>query len=184
MGNRREFLKTAAGVSIALGAGAHGSKAGGLSPHGGASPPIPPLPPQEPALFRAPPIETVRIGFVGVGHQGSGHVSNFLRIDGVEVAAICDIVPAKVARMQARVVEAGRPRPAAYDRGPDDYIRMCEEAELDLVFTATPWRLHAPVCLAAMRNGKHAATEVPMRRHGGRVLGAGRDRRGDRAGTA
>ncbi|MFW6198344.1 MAG: Gfo/Idh/MocA family protein, partial [Acidobacteriota bacterium] len=29
------------------------------------------------------------------------------------------------------------------------------------VYTATPWRWHVPVCLAAMENGKHAATEVP-----------------------
>jgi predicted dehydrogenase len=39
---------------------------------------------------------------------------------------------------------------------------MCDTEELDLVFTATPWEWHAPVCLAAMRAGKHAATEVPM----------------------
>jgi len=38
---------------------------------------------------------------------------------------------------------------------------MCEEEDLDLVFTATPWEWHVPVCLAAMKNGKHAATEVP-----------------------
>ena len=38
---------------------------------------------------------------------------------------------------------------------------MCESEEVDLVFTATPWRWHVPVCLAAMENGKHAATEVP-----------------------
>ena len=39
-----------------------------------------------------------------------------------------------------------------------------EEAqeELDLVYTATPWEWHAPVMLAAMRAGRHAATEVPM----------------------
>jgi predicted dehydrogenase len=29
------------------------------------------------------------------------------------------------------------------------------------VFTATPWEWHVPVLLAAMKNGKHAATEVP-----------------------
>jgi hypothetical protein len=38
---------------------------------------------------------------------------------------------------------------------------MCQEEDLDLVFTATPWRWHVPVCVAAMRSGKHAATEVP-----------------------
>ena len=29
------------------------------------------------------------------------------------------------------------------------------------MFTATPWEWHVPVMLAAMKNGKHAATEVP-----------------------
>jgi len=48
-----------------------------------------------------------------------------------------------------------------YTRGPTDYRRLCESEELDIVLTATPWELHAPVCLAAMTNGKHAATEVP-----------------------
>jgi predicted dehydrogenase len=38
---------------------------------------------------------------------------------------------------------------------------MCAEEDLDLVFTATPWEWHVPVCVAAMKNGKHAATEVP-----------------------
>ena len=37
----------------------------------------------------------------------------------------------------------------------------CDEQELDLVLTATPWEWHVPVCLAALRTGKHAATEVP-----------------------
>jgi predicted dehydrogenase len=117
---------------------------------------------QQAALFVAPPLERVRVGFVGVGHQGSSHVDNFLRIAGVDVAAICDLVPAKVAAMQDRVVAAGRPRPLAFDRGPDDYRRMCDEAGLDLVFTATPWHLHAPICVYAMETGRHAATEVPM----------------------
>jgi predicted dehydrogenase len=114
------------------------------------------------APFRAPPLEVVRMGFVGVGHQGSSHVENFLRIDGVEIKAICDIVPDKVRRMQQLVAEAGRPEPAGYSRGPDDFRRLCERDDLDVVFTATPWEWHAPVCAAAMENGKHAATEVPM----------------------
>ena len=32
---------------------------------------------------------------------------------------------------------------------------------LDLVYNATPWEWHVPIMLAAMKNGKHAATEVP-----------------------
>jgi predicted dehydrogenase len=153
---RRDFLRTAAttGAAIAVGARELGAAVGRS--------PLAPQPAGQDPLFSAPPIETVRVGFVGVGHQGSAHVENFLRIPGVEVRAVCDIVPDKVARVNARVVEAGRPEPAAYDRGAEDYLRMAAEEDLDLVFTATPWSLHAPVCIAAMENGRHAATEVPM----------------------
>ncbi|MFC1502412.1 Gfo/Idh/MocA family protein [bacterium] len=40
-------------------------------------------------------------------------------------------------------------------------MRLCERDDLDLVYTATPWEWHVPVCVAAMEAGKHAATEVP-----------------------
>jgi predicted dehydrogenase len=112
-------------------------------------------------VFAAPPMERVRIGFVGVGGQGSVHVDNLLKIEGVELRAICDIVEWKVARAQDAVVAADQPRPAGYARGPRDFERMCAEQDLDLVFTATPWEWHVPVMLAAMQHGKHAVTEVP-----------------------
>ena len=114
---------------------------------------------QEP--FAAPPLERVRIGFVGVGGMGSNHVNQMLKVPGAEIRAICDIVPEKVARNQDTVEKAGQPRPAGYDRGPWDFKRLCEQENLDLVFTATPWEWHVPVCVAAMKAGKHAATEVP-----------------------
>ncbi len=109
----------------------------------------------------APSIDEVKIGFVGTGLQGGGHVRNLLRIPGARIAALCDIVPEKVQRYQQRAVEAGFPEPTAYTRGPWDFVRMCEEEDLDLVYTATPWEWHVPVMLAAMENGKHAATEIP-----------------------
>ena len=77
------------------------------------------------------------------------------------VKAICDVRDDKVARARKWVEEAGQPSPAGYSRGPRDFERMCAEEDLDLVLTATPWEWHVPVCVAAMRNGKHAATEVP-----------------------
>ena len=115
----------------------------------------------KPGLPTVAPMDKVRIGFVGVGNQGSSHVRNFLRIEGVEIRAICDIIPEKVERMQNWVTEAGFAKPAGYSKGEYDFKRMCEQEELDLVFTSTPWRWHVPVCVAAMENGKHAATEVP-----------------------
>ncbi|MFO7865662.1 MAG: Gfo/Idh/MocA family oxidoreductase, partial [Candidatus Aminicenantes bacterium] len=109
----------------------------------------------------AEPLETVRIGFVGVGLQGSSHIRNLLRIEGAEIRAVCDIVEDKVRRIQDWVEKAGRPRPEGYSRGETDFKRLCDRDDLDLVITATPWKWHVPVCAAAMETGKHAATEVP-----------------------
>jgi len=98
---------------------------------------------------------------VGIGGQGSVHVRNLLDLEGVELRALCDIRPEHAERARDWVVEAGGATPTLYTRGETDFVRMCEEEDLDLVFTATPWRWHVPVCLSAMENGKHAATEVP-----------------------
>lgn len=112
-------------------------------------------------LLKTDPIPVVKIGFVGVGHQGTSHVRNFLNIEGVEIKAICDIRPERVEAVQKMIVEAGKSKTTGYSKGDYDFVRMCEQEDLDLVFTATPWRWHVPVCVAAMKNGKHAATEVP-----------------------
>jgi predicted dehydrogenase len=125
-------------------------------------PRAPGLAPPSSLPFRAPPMDVVRIGFVGLGGQGSVHLENLLTLEGVEIRALCDIVPEKVSAWQKQIRGLGRPGPAGYDRGPRDFERLCAEQELDLVFNATPWEWHVPICLAAMRNGKHAASEVPL----------------------
>lgn len=148
--SRRDFLR--AGVAAGLVAAVRPAPAG-------AQPAV--SPPPATTLFSAPPLERIRIGYVGVGRQGTVHVENLLRIEGAEIRAVCDIVPEKVAAAQATVRAAGQPPPAGYSRGERDFERMCDEQELDLVYNATPWEWHVPVLLAAMRAGKHAATEVP-----------------------
>lgn len=152
--DRREALKLIGGLGIA----ALGAEATGCAPTVSSKR----NPGSAPERFlAAPPMDTVRIGFVGVGGQGTAHVENLLRIEGCVIKAVDDIVPEKVTRIQDLVEHAGFPRPTGYSRSPTDFVRMCEQEELDLVFHATPWEWHVPICLAAMRNGKHTATEVP-----------------------
>ncbi len=112
-------------------------------------------------FFRVPPIPLVRVGFVGCGLQGTEHIKNLLDIEGVELRGVCDIVPEKTERARQLAKDAGKREPKAFTRGPRDFERLCAEEDLDLVYTATPWEWHVPVMLAAMKNGKHAATEVP-----------------------
>lgn len=144
---------------LGAGAAALGLAAAGCAPGGPARHPAPAAGPGVP--FAAPPLEMVRIGFVGVGGMGTVHVRNLARIPGARITAVCDIVEAHARRAAGIITEAGHPPPTLYTRGPTDFLRLCETEDLDLVYTATPWEWHVPICVAAMRNGKHATTEVP-----------------------
>ena len=115
--SRRDFMKTSAAIGI--GAAVLGTKMISCEEK------TPQLT-TKPGVPDVAPIEKVRIGFVGVGNQGSSHVRNFLNIDGVEIKAICDIVPEKVARMQSWVTDAGFKKPSGYSQGEYDFIRMYE----------------------------------------------------------
>ena len=109
----------------------------------------------------APPIDLVRIGYVGIGGMGSAHVNNLLKVPGCRITAVCDINPERTAWAVKAITAAGHPAPAVYEKGPRDFERLCAEQDLDLVYNATPWEWHVPICLAAMKHGKHAAVEVP-----------------------
>ncbi len=152
--NRRDFLKksSAAGFGIALGSM---SKGGSLSLR-------PPVLSTEPIdHLVTPPLDTVRVGYVGVGSQGSGHWRNLLRIEGVELTAVCDIREERIAWAQEQCEKAGKPKPTGYSNGPEDFKRMCDSEDLDLVYNATPWEWHVPISVKAMETGSHAASEVP-----------------------
>jgi hypothetical protein len=105
--------------------------------------------------------ERVRLGIVGVGGRGSSLLQDLLAIEKVEVKAICDLVPEKVARAQKAVTDAGQTEPAGFSKGELDFKNLTE-LELDIVYIATPWNWHVPMALSAMKNGKHAAVEVPV----------------------
>lgn len=107
------------------------------------------------------PRERVRLGVIGVGGRGSSLLTQFLATGHVDVTAVCDIVPEKVARAQKTVTEAGQPEPAAYTKGDRDYENLLRRDDTDLALIATPWDWHVPMALFAMEQGIHAAVEVP-----------------------
>jgi predicted dehydrogenase len=152
--NRRDFLKISgtAGLGAALGSCAV-RKSGNIFRTHLKTEPI--------AHLVTNPINTVRIGYVGIGNQGSGHVMNLLRIKGAEIKAVCDIREERTAWAQEQCEKAGKPKPAAYNKGVEDFKRMCDTEDLDLVYNATPWEWHVPVSVKAMETGSHAASEVP-----------------------
>lgn len=149
--DRRNFLKKTAkaGMGLALGGSILNTYGEAMLPELSAYP------------FQLNPLKKVRIGFVGVGGMGTGHIRNFSKIKGCEVVAVGDIIPSRVERAQKILEDAGHKKPEGYSKGEYDYKRMCEREDIDLIFVATPWKWHVPMCLEAMNTGKHVAVEVP-----------------------
>ena len=110
--------------------------------------------------YAAPKIETVRIGVIGLGQRGSEAVERLSYIDGVEIVALCDKYPDRIAKSQLALERMQRPKAKEYS-GEEGWKALCESNDVDLVYTPTPWRLHTPIAVYAMKNGKHACTEVP-----------------------
>lgn len=110
--------------------------------------------------FRAEPMDTVRVGFVGLGMRGPGAVERFTYIEGVAINGLCDKYAERAEQCQAYLQRANMPEAKIYS-GEDGYKALCESDDIDLVYIATPWQLHVEVALYAMEHGKHVAIEVP-----------------------
>lgn len=110
--------------------------------------------------YAAPKLETVRIGIIGLGQRGSEAVKRLALINGVEITALCDKYPDRIANAQKTLSKYNRPAAKEYS-GNDGWKALCDHDVADLIYTPTPWHLHTPIALRAMRNGKHAAVEVP-----------------------
>lgn len=108
-----------------------------------------------------PPIDTVRVGIIGLGMRGKGAVKRFLQIPGVKITALCDIEQKKVDNAQDRLAKAGHPAAAGYFGSEDSWMEMCRRDDVDLIYIVTDWENHAKMGVYAMENGKHVAIEVP-----------------------
>ncbi len=117
---------------------------------------------QQSALgLRTAPLQTVRIGFVGLGMRGPDAVSRWCHIEGTDIKALCDVEADRVEACQRLLRQNGRPEAAAYSGSTEAYRALCERDDIDLVYIATDWIHHAPIALYAMEHGKHVAIEVP-----------------------
>ena len=63
----------------------------------------------------------------------SEHIRNLLKIEGVELRAVCDVREEACSQTQRVAEKAGQKPPTAYSKGDRDFERMCAEEELDLV---------------------------------------------------
>lgn len=100
-------------------------------------------------------MKEVRIGVIGVGGMGTGHVR---RIEGgaisrARVTAVCDIDPRKMEKFSD-----------SYKKFTDSR-KLIRSGEVDAVVIATPHYFHTTIGIDAMDNGLHTLSEKPISVH-------------------
>lgn len=110
--------------------------------------------------YAAPKLDTVRVGFIGLGQRGPTHLKNMTKLEGVEIKALCDIRPEFAKRAQKSIESSGH-NPAIYSGSKDEWKKLCDRKDVDLIYIATPWDMHVSMAVYAMEQGKHVCIEVP-----------------------
>ena len=99
-------------------------------------------------------MEKLRVGVIGLGAMGKGHLEAYGRIpEAVEVAALCDL------KEEALAAEGER-FPGARTAG--DYRELLEPGDLDLVSVITMPQTHCEIAVAALETGAHVLCEKPL----------------------
>ncbi len=97
-------------------------------------------------------MEPLRIGLVGAGVMGRGHLEREQGLAEAKIVAVADTVPAAV---EAAVTRYGV-------RGFADYREMIASGDVEAVLIATPHPFHAPIAEAAIERGLHVLIEKPI----------------------
>jgi len=99
-------------------------------------------------------MKTIRVGVIGTGGIATTqHIPGYQALEGVEVVALCDVVP-------GRAAEAAQGIPGA--RAYEDYREMLAREHLDAVSVTTPNFAHRDATIAALEAGAHVLCEKPI----------------------
>ncbi len=110
--------------------------------------------------YGAPKLDVVRVAVIGLGNRGTGSTRRLACIEGVEIRALCDLYADRCERAADLISFLGH-KPDHYSGGPDEWKKVCERQDIDLIAVQTPWNLHAEQCVYAMEHDKHAYVELP-----------------------
>ena len=111
-----------------------------------------------PFIRTRPLRDRLKLAAIGVANRGAANVDGVLSQD---VAVMCDVDSAMLARGLAQVEAAGQLRPKTYV----DWRELLEqEKDLAGVVISTPDHLHAPIARAALRRNIAVYCEKPLTR--------------------
>jgi predicted dehydrogenase len=96
----------------------------------------------------------VRLGIIGVGNMGSGHIANILagRCPEIEVTAVADINPARLDYARSKIPEV-----AVFNTAEE----MLDSGLIDAAIVAVPHYFHPKYVLECFKRGIHVMSEKP-----------------------
>src|SRR5687768_11504662 len=97
----------------------------------------------------------IRVGVVGFKGRGADHISNFRKINGVRVAALCD---ADQEVLGNEINKPGSATATPYT----DIRRLLDNKDIDVVSIATPNHWHALASIWSIQAGKDVYVEKPV----------------------
>lgn len=106
-----------------------------------------------------PPIENLKIGFIGVGIRGIEALKRYVHLD-AQIFAVCDVNTEYLEK--ARKITENQKVSPIFLSEEDAWQKVCSMAEIDLIYISTPWQQHTQMAIFAMEQGKHVAVEVPL----------------------
>jgi len=101
--------------------------------------------------------DDLRLGVIGVGGQGGGHMNYFSKIPGVRLVAICDADRNQLDRRAAAFEKDTGVKLLTYT----DMRELLDNKDIDVVTSATPNHWHALTTVWACQAGKDIYIEKP-----------------------
>ena len=98
--------------------------------------------------------DKIRIGLIGAGIIGHYDTDAALKVDGVELAGVCDLYTGRLDRAKEKWGNA--------IFSTRDYRELLAKKDIDAVLICTPDHWHQKIAIDAMNAGKHVYCEKPM----------------------
>ena len=103
------------------------------------------------------PGQKLKVGVMGLS-RGKAHINNFAKLEGVEIAYVCDV---DQSRLAAGAKYTADRQNGNFPKAVTDFRRILEDKEVDILSIAAPNFWHAPATILACDAGKHVYVEKP-----------------------
>lgn len=144
MNNRRNFLKKLGGTAagLAIGTEIEASDGAFIQKH------------KLHSKIKISANDKIKIGLIGSGIIGHYDTDTALKVDGVELVAVCDLYDGRLERAKEKWGKS-----LFITR---DYRELLAKKDIDAVLICTPDHWHQKIAIDALNAGKHVYCEKPM----------------------